>query len=175
VLAEALGRGSTPLSLLDYARERLFDPLGIETRPGYEAVETWEPSPAFYRSGFAWATDAQGVPHGCCLMRMTARDMQKLGQLYLDGGIWQGRQLVPRDWVRQATTASDLSDYGYQWWVNPVSGHPSYAAMGAFGQLVVVVPDRQLVVTVASRTDPDSSPPEDLMSLVSDVVLPELS
>ncbi len=175
VLAEALKGDTAHRSLLDYAREKLFDPLGISTRPAYQGVETWDASPTFYRSGFAWATDPQGIPHGCCLMRMTARDMQKLGQLYLDDGTWNGRQLVPRDWVRQATTATDLSDYGYLWWVNPVPGHPSYAAMGAFGQLVVVVPDRRLVVTVASRTAPEEgSGPEDLMSLVSDVVLPKL-
>ena len=175
VLAEALARDPAHRSMLDFARQKLFDPLGIDTRPAYQGVETWNPSPTFQRSGFAWATDPQGIPHGCCLMRMTARDMQKLGQLYLAGGTWEGRQLVPREWVQEATTGTVLSDYGYLWWVNPVQSEASYAAMGAFGQLVVVVPERRLVVTVASRTDPqESAGPEDLMSLVSDVVLPEL-
>jgi CubicO group peptidase (beta-lactamase class C family) len=175
VLDEALRRDDARRSMLDYAREKLFDPLGIKSRPAYQGAETWAPSSTFDRSGFAWATDRQGIPHGCCLLRVTPRDMQKLGQLYLADGVWEGRQLVPREWVKQATTGTELSDYGYLWWVNPVESRASFAASGAFGQLVVVVPDRRLVVTVASRTDPGlSSGPEDLVSLVSDVVLPRL-
>jgi CubicO group peptidase (beta-lactamase class C family) len=106
-------------------------------------------------------------------LKLTAPDMLRIGQLYLDGGRWQGHQLVSSDWVKQSTanqlTQEQTTDgpYGYFWWVDPLhdrvglSGdtqpHPHFVANGTHGQNIIVVPDaRLIVVTVAD----DSGPPD---------------
>ena len=83
--------------------------------------------------------------------------MAKLGQLYLNGGRWNGEQIVPEDYVRAATTYQSAGDptgggaaYGYQWWVTwTYAGYPAYFALGYGSQHVFVVPDLDLVVVTA--------------------------
>ena len=86
-------------------------------------------------------------------LRLT--EMMKLGQLYLAGGRWQGEQVVPAGWVREATRKQiDTGNpgdvwscgYGYQFWLSPYPG--SYRADGAFGQVSTVLPEKGLVVAV---------------------------
>ncbi len=181
VLAEATGG-----SVLEFARRVLFEPLGIRTRPAYEGVERL-PAPGsaparslrFRSAGFAWATDRQGVHVGGALLKLTATDLLRFGQLHLDEGRWNGRQVVPADWVAEAvrpidvpTNAADLS-YGYLWWLTELDGHDAYAASGAFGQAVVVVPDLRLVVVMACADDaPATMDGGHVAPFITDVVLP---
>lgn len=87
-------------------------------------------------------------------MRMLPRDLLKLGQLYLDGGVWRGQQLVPAAWVRRSTShvigRDDGSDDGYGWHRHIIEAagrrYQTYEAGGNGGQLLVVVPDLQLVM-----------------------------
>jgi CubicO group peptidase (beta-lactamase class C family) len=157
ILTEAVGT-----SVLDYARAELFDPLGIASRPAADLLAVDENAAAYERAAFAWPHDPQGVLAGFSWLKLTARDMAALGQLYLDGGRWQGRQVVPPAWVDAATTEqvraqSILEGYGYQWWVTTAGGHPAYAAMGFGGQIIEVVPDLRLVaVFSANVTEPDA-------------------
>ncbi len=147
---------ATGMSTLDYAREVLFDPLGIPTTPAAQptaTVEDWEAfDESFEAADFAWAVDPQGIhtaPYG---LRLRAQDLAKIGLLYLKKGRWQDQQLVPEDWVREATRAQvDTGggyspEYGYQWWVTTADGAPAYAALGSGGQVLEVVPSRDLVV-----------------------------
>ena len=91
-------------------------------------------------------------------IRMRPRDMLKLGQLYLNGGIWNGRRLVDQDWIeasiaRHATFGAN-HDYGYAWHLHAfrVDGHDyrGYAAEGNGGQFVIVVPELDLVVAITA-------------------------
>ena len=91
---------------------------------------------------------------------MTQADLLKFGILYLDGGRWDGRQLVPEAWVRDSTTAHTSTvelefggGYGYEWWITTMAGDLSFSAVGYGGQLVSVVPRRRLVVVVSSDVD----------------------
>ena len=115
---------------------------------------------------------------------MICCDLLKLGQLYLDEGRHQGRQLVPAQWVKDATspqvaTSEPFGDgYGYQWWVTTAAHEPAYAAVGYGGQLVEVVPSKRLVavfVTEVLTTTPyqkvDGKAYEDIVSYV---VVPRL-
>ena len=154
VLAEATGR-----DLLDYARERLFDPIGISTRPGLEPLAVPENADAYARAGFAWPVDPQGVNLGEALLRLTPRDMLAFGKLYLNGGRAGARQVVPAGWVRDSTTrqvpaTGGSNGYGYLWWSATDDGKPAFRAIGWGGQLIEVVPSRKLVVVVASDADP---------------------
>lgn len=107
-----------------------------------------------------WESDPQGITDGGNGIAMSLRDAAKFGQLYLDGGLWRGRQIVPRDWVETSTKAQSAGEYGsgeygYQWWVRPFgrdSGYSGYYAMGWAGQFIFVVPELRLVTAVASRS-----------------------
>jgi CubicO group peptidase (beta-lactamase class C family) len=111
---------------------------------------------------------------------LSTRDMARIGQLMLDGGRWQGRQLVPRSWVKLttsiATPAAEVARtsrfvvglaYGYLWWIfDPAGPWPGamkrgYTASGAFGQFITVLPKLDLVI--AHKTQAPSKlnvPPE---------------
>jgi CubicO group peptidase (beta-lactamase class C family) len=118
------------------ASQRLFGPLGIHL--------------AEY-----WAKDDQGNTYGGTGLSLTARDVAKLGQLYLDGGRWEGRQVVPRAWVEESTRAhvslGGGRGYGYFWWTDDRRGLHSFAALGFGGQMVAVVPKLDLVVVVMAN------------------------
>lgn len=131
--------------LAGWADARLFSPLGIE-----EVV--WER-----------AADGSGTPIGGWGLALTAPELARLGRLHLDRGAWEGRQLVPADWVDTSVAAHVAVGepfeawqvgYGYLWWVRDGGG---YAATGRGGQLIVVVPDHGLVVgTTADLPDDEA-------------------
>ncbi len=160
VLVHATG-GST----LDYAREKLFDPLGISTRPATEVVVAPDSLDDYERADFTWPTDPQGVHLGGGGLKLTARDMARFGQLWLQEGRWDGQQLVPSDWIRAARTDrvpvsfEGAEAYGYHVWLGTAAGHEALFAFGYAGQLIEIVPDLGLVLTVLSRHDPDPRVP----------------
>ena len=128
-----------------YAEEVLFGPLGIV--PG-----DWMRSPQ----------DEVSAGSGLAL---TARDMLKLGYLYLRGGEWDGEPIVSPDYAAAATTWQSAGDatgawagYGFQWWITATgAGYPAYFALGYGGQHVFVVPALGLVVVaaIARRVAPE--------------------
>ncbi len=133
-------------SLLDYAREKLFDPLGIDTQPAWEGVNP-NLKDGFDDAGFAWQTDSTGTHIGAYGLKLTPPDLVKLGELYLDEGVWDGRRIVSADWVRASTApqltkeqAASDGQYGYLWQVEDDPEMPIYYAAGAWCQLVLVYP-----------------------------------
>ncbi len=124
--------------LLDYLEPRLFTPLGI-------TGATWESSP-------------QGIDAGGWGLSITTEQLAVFGQLLLQRGRWDDRQLVPAEWIDEATSAQvdtsgtdhDLDGrqgYGYQFWRNRLGG---YRADGAFGQVCIVLPQQDAVVVLTS-------------------------
>jgi CubicO group peptidase (beta-lactamase class C family) len=161
-LLAALLEEATGTSALDFARSRLFGPLGIDTRPTFRPTHLQEPQAkevaAFQNADFAWPVDPQGISTGWWGIKLRPRDMVKLGQLFLGGGRWGDRQVVPAEWVEQATTQQVAVDglgegngYGYQWWTGTVGGDEAFQAMGYGGQLIEVIPGRNLVVVTATE------------------------
>jgi CubicO group peptidase (beta-lactamase class C family) len=151
VLAHATGHSEDA-----FAERRFFKPLGIELAE-------------------IWPKDDQGVTYGGTGLSLSARDATKLGQLYLDLGRWRGRSVVPATWVAastrpQVSLARDRG-YGYDWWTFRRGRTFGYAAIGAGGQFVAVVPRDRLVVTVFS--DPVGVPPR-LTSILFDDLLPTI-
>jgi CubicO group peptidase (beta-lactamase class C family) len=124
-------------TVLDYLRPRLFEPLGIV-----------DPT---------WGTSPQGVSLGGYGLNVRTEDIAKFGQLYLQKGEWNGKQLVPRQWVFAATSrqtsngSNPKSDwdqgYGYQFWR---ARHGAYRGDGAFGQYCIVMPNEDAVVAITS-------------------------
>lgn len=138
------------LSTLEFAQRYLFDPLGI--------------------TDFAWMTDPQEIPGGGWGLEMRSRDMAKLGYLYLNGGVWDGQQVVPADWVHlsveKQVEAEDGINYGFQWWLYPRLG--AFAAQGFGAQLILTIPHLELV-TVFTAALLDSRP---LFELVEQYIVP---
>jgi CubicO group peptidase (beta-lactamase class C family) len=98
--------------------------------------------------------------HAAYLMRLSARDMARVGVLYLHDGAWRGRQIVDADWVRRSgehfsRMTGDFAGrgwYGHLWWAQDIAGEPAYYASGAGGQRMFVIPSRDLVVVVLFDT-----------------------
>ncbi len=153
IAAVALAR-ATGMSVSQYASEHLFGPLGM-------AAQRWDHDPL--------GRDAGGWE-----VWTTARDMARLGQLYLDRGAFDGVQIVPAEWV-DGTTSPFLMDYGALWWTRETNGHPMFYAWGWGGQFIFVVRDLDLVVVVTSDWwDPaaiDAAYAE-AFSFLDDVVVP---
>jgi CubicO group peptidase (beta-lactamase class C family) len=160
-LLSAIVADATGQSTLAYARARLFSPLGIHTEHALVGVDAPNVSPAlrqaYERAEVAWPTDPQGYHTGFSGLKLPSRDLAKLGYLYLNGGRWDGVQVIPADYVRASTRrqsvpppAAGVDGYGYQWWVTTEHGHPSFVAVGYGGQFVQVIPDLDLVVVITS-------------------------
>lgn len=108
--------------------------------------------------------------HPAYPFRMTARDMARFGLLYLRGGVWNGKQIIPATWVQESTTAYSIAEgdvdfgfsgYGYLWWVAVNGNHfpnaeledGSFSARGAGGHFIVVIPRLNVVIVHRVNTD----------------------
>jgi CubicO group peptidase (beta-lactamase class C family) len=150
-LLSAIITETTGMSSNEFAEIYLFTPLGI--------------------SDLSWPINPQGINIGWGELRMLPQDMAKIGYLYLNGGEWDGEQIVPTTWVEDSTRkhiSATLEDgYGYQWWVDN-SG--MYLALGYAGQFIFVVPEKELVVVFTSDlSDSDFYTPQNLLN---DYIIP---
>ena len=134
-LVSAIVASATGEQTEAYARDHLWKPLGIVPP--------------------RWTVDPTGLAYGSAGLHIRARDLAKLGQLYLQKGRWDGHEVVPADWVREATRAqvdggAPLGEpYGYFWWV--LEEWPgAYAAIGYGGQVIAVFPRQDAVVVLTS-------------------------
>jgi CubicO group peptidase (beta-lactamase class C family) len=102
-----------------------------------------------------WDRDPQGRYLGGNNMSLRPRDMLKFGQLYANGGRFEGRQLIPEDWILASWRPTGTSrwnghGYGYLWWLRRWGGERAYFAWGYGGQFIVVVPRLDLVIVATS-------------------------
>lgn len=122
-------------------------------------------------------TDWHGDYMSSSQVWMTARDMARLGQLYLQDGMWGGERLLPPGWVEFVTTPAEAQpdgDYGYAgsfWLIGGVDGAPAdaFAGLGNRGQHLVIVPSRELVI-VRRGFDVAGEPPFRIAKLTADIV-----
>lgn len=150
-LLSAIVQRATGMTLLDYLRAKLFAPLHV-------TEVDWELSPEGCNTG-GWGLHIQ------------TESLAKFGQLLLDEGRWQGRQVLPADWVKAMMTEQQPgTGYGFQMWRCEYPG--AWRADGALGQYILVVPDRDMVVVITECTLIDGSRQR---RLVWDKLLPALS
>jgi len=179
-LLSAIVADTTGRSTLAFARAKLFAPLGIHTEHAFQPVGAAFPTPAeeraYERAEVAWPTDPQGYHGGFGGLKLPARDLAKLGYLYLNGGRWDGVQVVPAGYVRASTQRQSqpppggrFDGYGYQWWVTSEHGHPSFVAVGYGGQFIQVIPDLDLVVVITSDAENGR---DDAQQLVGEAIVP---
>jgi hypothetical protein len=136
-MQSAIVQKVTGQTVLDYLHPRLFEPLGIE-HP-------------------VWDTNFQGISLGGYGLRVRTEDIAKFGQFYLQKGRWNGKQLLPAEWIEMASSkqvangSNPKSDwnqgYGFQFWR---CRHNAFRGDGAFGQYCVVMPDQDAVIAITS-------------------------
>jgi len=138
-LLSAILQEATGMTELEFARQNLFEPMGI--------------------SEVFWQSDPQGYTHGWGDLFLKPRDAAKIGFLWLNKGMWEGKQIVSEAWVAdsvQSLSHGGMDDYGYGWWVS----EDSYYAFGRGGQYVKIYPAyNTIIVTTASGMDYDQISP----------------
>jgi CubicO group peptidase (beta-lactamase class C family) len=169
IVADASGQPT-----LAVARAKLFGPLGIDSDHAFQPRAVKPPTPAqvraYQQAAVAWPRDPQGYHFGFGETKLPARDLAKFGYLYLNGGRWDGTQVVPADYVRASTQPHvELSrlgpggGYGYQWWTKSMNLHASFVAVGIGGQRILVIPDLDLVVVITTDAQQQREDAEDLV------------
>jgi CubicO group peptidase (beta-lactamase class C family) len=125
-----------------WAKERLFDPLGI--------------------TEYYWDSDHTGTTMGAHGLHLKPRDMAKIGQMVLDHGRWNGEQIVDSAWVTVSAqkhvetgykTEPHVYHYGYYWWILP--RWQAFTAWGYGGNFIFVVPEKEMVIVMSSMPDTD--------------------
>jgi CubicO group peptidase (beta-lactamase class C family) len=176
-LLSAIVATTTGQSTLAYARAKLFTPLGIDTGKVFEPVLRGDVDPlmsaVYDRAPVAWPVDPQGYHYGAAFLRLPARDLAKIGYLYLNGGRWDDRQVVPAGYVAAATAPTGLppdfpSGYGLHWWIETDGDQRTFFAAGYGGQFIYVVPGLDLVAVITNNPDAGPNP----RSLLTDVIVP---
>ena len=118
--------------LVHYLMPRMFAPMGIQ-------LPTWE-------------NDPNGQTFGAGGLFLTIDELHLFGQLLLQNGEWNGKQLIPAEWVKEATSKqveNDSEGYGYLFWAGPEG---SFRADGKYGQFVILMRDKNAVVTVTAES-----------------------
>jgi CubicO group peptidase (beta-lactamase class C family) len=152
------------MSNKDFAVKYLFGPLGI--------------------THYKWETDPKGNYGGGHLLYLTPRDMAKLGYLYLKGGKWQEKQVVPEEWVKESTSVQadpgDGRKYGYLWWLQTIRDKvhhkefSMFSAIGYGGQYITVIPELDLVAVITCNAFLPSNRGDATNQIIVDYVVPSV-
>jgi CubicO group peptidase (beta-lactamase class C family) len=144
-----------------WAKERLFDPLGIKD--------------------YYWFTDHTGTTTGPYGLHLKPRDMAKIGQLVLDHGSWRGVQIVDSTWISVSTqkqvetgyrTEPHVYDYGYYWWILPRWN--AFTAWGHGGNYIFIAPEKRMVIVMTSMPDVEDGAVGTLLEGFEDLIQPLL-
>lgn len=124
-------RGATGKDIPELMESRIIAPLGLEAAP-------------------IMLTDGLGVSFVLGGLNMRSRDYARMGQMVLQKGQWQGKQVVPADWIATATSpqAKDGTAYGYQWWIPKDASPGEVMAQGIYGQYIYINPSLDVVIAV---------------------------
>jgi CubicO group peptidase (beta-lactamase class C family) len=157
LLGHLIARG-TGQALDAYAWEKLMTPLGI--------------------TAGEWVKGTNGEPAAASGLRLTPRDLARIGQMLVQGGTWQGRTIVPADWLKASfTSCAETGDgltYGYQWWLGTRLGTSDNwaAGFGNGGQRLIVMPDIDLAIVILAGNYSRPGHWELPMMLMRDHIMP---
>ncbi len=155
-MLSAIVKKVTGYTAQEYLHPRLYAPLDI--------------------ADATWTENFEGINMGASHLRMKTENLAKFGQVYLQKGKWNGKQILPEKWVEQASSKqisngnNDSSwgyGYGYQFWLNPPGG---FRADGAFGQFSIVFPEQDAVITITSESIDTAK----TMQMVWDILVPAM-
>jgi CubicO group peptidase (beta-lactamase class C family) len=141
-LLSAIVRQKTGMPTNEYAKKKLFMPLGIDS--------------------VDWARKApEGITTGGWGSYFKLADMARMGYLFLENGKWKDKQIISEKWVSEATRKQidvnqESDDYGYQWWIINEFPKPAFTARGWYPPhyaYVIVIPEKKLIITMAGNVD----------------------
>jgi len=169
ILVSAVGE-----SVFDFASRHLFSPLNITVENSI-VFQSEQEQLAFNEAQniSGWAADRAGINTAGWGLSLTAADMAKIGQLVLDNGRWEDKQIVSAKWINESTkehsrwTEAGLL-YGYLWWV---LNENEYAAMGDGGNVIYINAAKNTVIAIASLFTPDA---KDRINLIKEYIEPIL-
>lgn len=169
ILTKATGQ-----SVLEFASEYLFTPLGIHVDNNI-IFHNEEEQLAFYtaKNVKGWVADPTGINTAGWGLNLTTMDMAKIGQLYLDDGMWEGKQIVASHWIEESTREQSRCNqwklsYGYLWWIIDEKER-AYVAMGDGGNGIYVNEEKEMVVSIASPFVPHA---KDRIKLIREYIEP---
>ncbi|MFJ9300445.1 6-aminohexanoate hydrolase [Bacillus toyonensis] len=165
----AIISSATGKSAREFANEQLFQPLGMREIPNYN-MKAFGFDDLFGKDVKGWVHDPNDITTGGWGLTLTVRDMAKFGRLYLNEGTYNRKQILSKSWI-QESTAMNPNRYGYLWWLREEGGIFSYCAMGDDGNVICCVPEKELVVVIASEVIPNA---EDRWKLIKESIFPYL-
>ncbi|AXK18980.1 MULTISPECIES: serine hydrolase domain-containing protein [Bacillus] len=165
----AIISSATGKSAREFANEQLFQLLGMREIPNYN-MKAFGFDDLFGKDVKGWVHDPNGISTGGWGLTLTVKDMAKFGQLYLNEGIHNEKRIISKSWVKESTVMNP-NQYGYLWWLREENGSFSYCAMGDGGNMVCCIPERELVVVIASEVIPNAV---DKWELIKECILPYL-
>lgn len=162
-LLSAVLTKATGVPLRTYAQRYLFDPLGIQIG--------------------GWDRDPQGIYFGGNNMALSPKALLAFGRLYLEGGMFDGRRVLSKEWIEQSWTPRFLNssfntrhDSGYLWWHTRYAGRSTWFAWGYGGQFLFVIPTLQAVVVFTGDPDARSRGGNDqIYDVMEQIIVPHLA
>lgn len=156
-LLSAIFQSYAGIPLEDYAQKRLFEPLGI--------------------TDWYWREDTQGTNFGGSEFYTTPLNLSRFGYWVLHGGKWDGEQLVSSDWIALTTTsrADNTDDYAYHWWIYNHEGVAIFTAQGFGGQIIMGMPDYDLLVIITTNPDFGAPNRDDNLDLLHTYIVPAIN
>ncbi|MGA5661264.1 serine hydrolase domain-containing protein [Bacillus bombysepticus] len=161
IITNAIGKNAR-----EFANEYLFQPLGMREIPNYN-MKAFGFDDLFGKDVKGWVHDPNGISTGGWGLTSTVRDMAKFGQMYLNEGIHNGKQVLSKSWIKESI-AMNSNQYGYLWWLREEEGVYSYCAMGDGGNMICCIPEKELVVVMASEVVPET---KDRWRLIKEYIL----
>lgn len=153
---------TSKMSTKDFANKYLFSCIGV-------SVDNWvSNNNGYYGGGYG--------------LSMKPVDMAKFGYLYLNNGLWDGKQIIPKEWIEESTqkqvSANVDMDYGYLFWLQTIQDkvhnkeYFTYRADGAGGQKIMVIPDLDMVVVITANENSSSNDNTDTQDVITEYIIP---
>ncbi len=168
-LLSAIITKTSGLSTRTFANQNLFGPIEInEIKP--IQMTSFKLEDLFGEKLSGWVTDPQGINTGGWGISLTPRDMVKIGQLIVHNGVYNGRRIISKEWINDATK-EQVEGYGYLWWLKEIQGVFVIAALGYGGNIIACIPTLDMIIVTTGRMTRKAIDPWKLLDLVLSVLL----
>lgn len=151
----------------EFANEHLFGLIGMKVIPDPE-MKSFGIEDVFGKNLKGWIHDPVGNSTGGWGLTLTTLDMARFGFLYLNHGTWDNDQIVSENWINDSIIMNP-DKYGYLWWLYEENGIFAYLAMGDGGNVICCIPEKDLVVAIASKLVRNSG---DRIQLIEKHIIP---
>lgn len=166
---------STGKTASEFANEHLFRHIGMSETLNYK-MKSFGFDDLFGKNVKGWVSDPNGNSTGGWGLTLTPRDMARFGFLYLNRGIWDNSTIIPEAWIDESTAPHSKTlinnstvQYGYLWWLREEGEVSAYLALGDGGNVICCIPEKDLVVAIASEFIMNAC---DRWTLINECIIP---